>query len=98
MKTYTTTELKAFEHELAIYLEEKTLRDGTKIKTYNYDNYLKDKGIFVYYSEQKTYAIREDKIKVYQDFQDKVDQLSRLRGRREYAQKKEAEELFESNV
>lgn len=90
-KQFTNVELRSFESELLPYLEPRTLHDGTNIKIYNYDTYLKDRKIFVYHSEQKTYAIVDNKITEYQEFHDKLEQLSKLRGRTGFAKKKETE-------
>lgn len=94
-KQYSQIELKAFESELAPYYEARTLTDGTNIKIYNYTLYMRDRKIMRYYPDSKDWAIAGDKIKEYMETQDKIHQLSLLRGRREFAQKKQAEEAQE---
>lgn len=90
-KTYTTTELKAFETELLPYWETRTLTAGVVVKVCNYKNFYKDKKIMVYYPDQRDWGIVEARVRDYQDYEEKIRQLSALKGRRDYAKNKQAE-------
>lgn len=90
-KTYSNIELKAFETELLPYFETRTLAGGYVVKVCNYKNYYKDRKIMVYYPEQRDWGIVDMRIKDYQETEDKITQLSKLKSRRQYAQQKQAE-------
>lgn len=92
-KQYNNTELKAFETELLPYWETRTLTGGHVVKICNYKNYYKDKKIMVYYPEQRDWGIIDMRIKDYQETEDKIMQLSKLKGRREYARTKQTASL-----
>lgn len=94
-KTYSKKELGAFETEIAPFWETRILSDKTTVKICNYTEYMKHHKILRYYPDSKDYAIAGDKIKDYMETQEKIRQLSFLKSRKEFAQKKQAEEYSE---
>lgn len=92
-RIYTNLELKSFEYELTPYWETRTLTAGAPVKICNYNLYMKDKKILRWYPDTKDWAIAGDRIKDYMEVQEKIDQLGKLKGRRDYAKKKQSEDF-----
>lgn len=91
-KEYTHADLRSLESELQPYWESKVLRDGTKIQVINYDKFYVDKGIYRHHPTSKTYGIVESKIRDYENTEEMLRQLGRLKGKREFAKNKQVEQ------
>lgn len=90
---YTNPQLRELERELLPFLETRTLSTKEVVKVYNFNAFYQSKGIMKYHPESKDWAIYEHKLKEFDELEDKIAQLSKLRSKTAYAKQKEAEEF-----
>lgn len=101
-KEYLTYELQKFDEEMKIYLEEKTLTNGTIVHVYNTQKYLQDNKAINHEGAVilKVNEFNDDgTIKsyiyppAYQVLSEKLEQWNKWKARKEYAQNKQVEGL-----
>lgn len=89
---YSKDELKQFERELETYKVTKNIQ-GKDYTFYNEEQYMKDNNAL---SKNGAVIIGNDRPIKYEILKDKFQQLYKLQGRREYAQKMHEKELEEN--
>ncbi len=82
-------DLREFEKQTLPFYEHKTLRDGFKVKSFNFNNFMRAKGAMRYDGIYWTICA----LNLFMELDEKLQQLGKHRGKIAYAKRKEAEEL-----